>query len=47
MPYKACFRKHFRWTPCIISDVNNILDFNDNLKKLMIVKKQDDVWIFI
>ena len=31
-------------TPCIISDTSNIYDFDDNLRKLMIVKKHDDVW---
>ena len=28
-------------TPCIISDVSNIYDFDDNLRKLMIVRKHD------
>ena len=30
-------------TPCIMSDVSNIYDFDDNLRKLLIVRKHDDI----
>ena len=31
-------------TPCITSDVSNIYDFDDNLRKLMVVRKHDNIF---